>query len=120
MKVLIATSTTDFDPTEVAVPWKILREAGIEVCFATDTGLAGYADKRMLDGNRLGLLKPALIADSSARDAYAEMRLDPAFKQPISLMIQLQKAPMHHHSSKRYKQYLSFYQLQRQQADDLE
>ena len=84
MKVLIATSTTDFDPTEVAVPWKILREAGIEVCFATDTGLAGYADKRMLDGNRLGLLKPALIADSSARDAYAEMRLDPAFKQPIS------------------------------------
>ena len=84
MKVLIATSTTDFDPTEVAVPWKILHEAGIDVCFATDTGLAGYADKRMLDGNRLGLLKPVLIADSSARDAYAEMRLDPAFKQPIS------------------------------------
>ena len=84
MKVLIATSTTDFDPTEVAVPWKILYEAGIEVCFATDTGLAGYADKRMLDGNRLGLLKTALIADGSAREAYAEMRLDPAFKQPIS------------------------------------
>lgn len=84
MKVLIATSTTDFDPTEVAVPWKILREAGIDVCFATDTGLAGYADRRMLDGNRLGLLKTLLIADSSARDAYAELRLDPAFKQPIS------------------------------------
>jgi len=32
MKVLIATSTTDFDPTEVAVPWKILHEAGVDVC----------------------------------------------------------------------------------------
>lgn len=84
MKVLIATSTTDFDPTEVAVPWKILREAGIDVGFATDTGLAGYADKRMLDGNRLGLLKSFLIADVSAREAYFEMRNDPAFKQPIS------------------------------------
>ena len=84
MKVLIATSTTDFDPTEVAVPWKILHEAGVDVCFATDTGLAGYADKRMLDGNRFGLLKPLLIADLSARDAYDELRQDAAFKQPIS------------------------------------
>lgn len=71
MRVLIATSTTDFDPTEVAVPWKILSDAGVEVCFATDTGLAGYADKRMLDGNKFYLLKPVLIADKSAREAYA-------------------------------------------------
>lgn len=84
MKVLIATSTTDFDPTEVAVPWKILHEAGVEVHFANDTGLAGYADKRMLDGNRLWLLKPLLIADSSARDAYFEMRQYSAFRRPIS------------------------------------
>ena len=84
MKVLIATSTTDFDPTEVAVPWKILKDAGVDVRFATDTGLAGYADKRMLDGNKFYLLKPVLIADKSARDAYAEMRQDPAFKAPIS------------------------------------
>lgn len=84
MKVLIATSTTDFDPTEVAVPWKILHEAGVDVRFATDTGLAGYADKRMLDGNKFYLLKPVLIADRSARDAYAEMRQDAAFKTPIS------------------------------------
>jgi len=84
VKVLIATSTTDFDPTEVAVPWKILRDAGVDVRFATDTGLAGYADKRMLDGNKFYLLKPVLIADKSAREAYAEMRDDPAFKSPIS------------------------------------
>ncbi len=84
MKVLIATSTTDFDPTEVAVPWKILKAAGVDVRFATDTGLAGYADKRMLDGNKFYLLKPVLIADKPAREAYAEMRQDPAFKSPIS------------------------------------
>ncbi|MBL4873977.1 MAG: DJ-1/PfpI family protein [Rhodobacteraceae bacterium] len=84
MKVLIATSTTDFDPTEVAVPWKILKAAGVDVRFATDTGLAGYADKRMLDGNKFYLLKPVLIADKSARVAYGEMRVDPAFKTPIS------------------------------------
>lgn len=84
MKVLIATSTTDFDPTEAAVPWKILSEAGVDVRFATDTGLAAYADKRMLDGNRFGLLKALLMADGSARETYAEMRQDPAFKNPIS------------------------------------
>ncbi len=83
MKVLIATSTTDFDPTEVAVPWKILHGAGVDVRFATDTGLAGYADKRMLDGNKFYLLKSILIAQKSAREAYSEMRQDPAFKSPI-------------------------------------
>ena len=66
------------------MPWKILSDAGVEVCFATDTGLAGYADKRMLDGNKFYLLKPVLIADKSAREAYADMRQDPAFKSPIS------------------------------------
>lgn len=84
MKVLIATSTTDFDPTEVAVPSKILKAAGVDVRFATDTGLAGYADQRMLDGHKFYLWKPVLIAHKSARDAYAEMRVDPAFKAPIS------------------------------------
>ena len=66
------------------MPWKILSDAGVEVRFATDTGLAGYADKRMLDGNKFYLLKPVLIADKSAREAYADMRQDPAFKSPIS------------------------------------
>jgi len=83
MTVLIATSTTDFDPTEVAVPWKILRDAGIEVCFATDTGLAGIADGRMLHGKGFGVLKNLLIAEKPARDAYAEMLQDTAFRNPM-------------------------------------
>ncbi len=83
MAVLIATSTTDFDPTEVAVPWKILRDAGIEVRFATDTGLAGMADGRMLHGKGFGILKNLLIAEKPARDAYAEMLQDTAFRNPM-------------------------------------
>lgn len=84
MPVLIATSSVDFDPTEVAVPWQVLTAAGIEVCFATDTGRAGAADARMLDGNGLGLLKPLLIAQKPARDAYAMMVQDAAFQNPMS------------------------------------
>lgn len=33
--VLIPIPSTDFDPTEVSVPWKILKAAGVKVIFAT-------------------------------------------------------------------------------------
>ncbi len=83
MKVLIATSTIDFDPSEVAVPWKILSEAGHEVQFATDTGEQGRADPRMLDGNGLGIWKPLLRADARARAAHAELVQDARFANPL-------------------------------------
>lgn len=83
MKVLIPTSTTDFDPTEVAVPWKILREGGVEVCFATDTGKAATGDKRMLDGHGFGLLKHLLIAQKPAQVTYQNLLGDAAFQNPI-------------------------------------
>lgn len=84
MKVLLATSTDEFDPTEVAIPWKILTEAGIEIQFATDTGNITAADPIMLSGDGLGMLKNLLIARKDARDAYAEMRQSAAFKTPIA------------------------------------
>ncbi len=84
MTVLIATSTTDFDPTEVAVPWQVLSGAGQEVQFATDTGKAGTADARMLDGNGFGIMKPVLIAQKPAREAYSAMLQDAAFQNPLS------------------------------------
>lgn len=83
MAVLIATSTLDFDPTEVAVPWQTLTAAGYQVHFATDSGKAGLADMRMLDGNGLGLLKPLLIAQQPARAAYGAMLQDAAFQVPM-------------------------------------
>ena len=83
MTVLIATSTRDFDPTEVAVPWQILSDAGVDVRFATDSGMRGAADPRMLDGNGLGLFKPFLIAQKSARQAYQALIQDKAFQSPL-------------------------------------
>jgi len=84
MKVLLATSTDQFDPTEVAIPWKILTNAGIQIQFATDTGNITAADPVMLSGDGLGVLKNLLIARKDARDAYAEMRQSVAFKAPIA------------------------------------
>ncbi len=84
MKVLIATSTTDFDPTEIAVPWKILRNGGVEVFFATDSGSPGTADPRMLNGEGFGILKHLLIAQKEAIQTYRELLCDPAFQNPLS------------------------------------
>lgn len=84
MPILIATSTLDFDPSEVAIPWKILREGGQEIVFATDTGSQGAADPIMLSGEGLGLFAPLLIAQKPAHDAYEDLLKDPAFQNPIS------------------------------------
>lgn len=84
-RILIPTSTTGFDPTEVAVPWKILRNSGHDIFFATDTGTAGSADPLMLEGQGFGILKPFLIAEKSARQAYAEMLQNPEMQSPIRI-----------------------------------
>ena len=36
MRVLLTLPDQDFDVTEVAAPWAVLREAGHEVVFATE------------------------------------------------------------------------------------
>ena len=38
MRVLVPLPDADFDTTEVAVPWRLLTEAGHEVVFATERG----------------------------------------------------------------------------------
>ncbi len=81
---MIATSTTDFDPAEVAVPWKILHDAGLSVCFATDTGKVGSADPIMLSGQGFGFFKRVLMADKNAQLAYQQLQADAAFQNPIS------------------------------------
>jgi putative intracellular protease/amidase len=95
MRVLIPTAGRDFDPSEVAVTWKILRAAGHDVAFATPDGARGYADELMLSGEGLdpwgfvpGLRKlvafgAILRADRAGRDAYAALERDPAFLQPL-------------------------------------
>ncbi|MEY2920919.1 MAG: hypothetical protein RL261_2224 [Pseudomonadota bacterium] len=82
--VLIPIPVADFDPTEAAVPWQILRSRGIAVVFATPDGKPGQADVRMLTGQGLGMLASMLKADANGRQAYAEMAASPEFLQPIT------------------------------------
>jgi hypothetical protein len=70
MRVLIPLPDRDFDVTEVAVPWQILRAAGHQVVFATErAGTVPAADPRLLTGVLFGQLGAA----PAARAAYAEL-----------------------------------------------
>jgi putative intracellular protease/amidase len=51
--VLMPLPSRDFDPTEVAVSWKVLVAAGYTVRFATPDGAAADADDRMIIGEGL-------------------------------------------------------------------
>lgn len=83
-KVLIPLPSQDFDPTEAAVPWKILKAAGSNIVFATPQGTIAKCDPRMLNGTGLGPLKSLLAANQEARHAYQEMESSVEFKKPIS------------------------------------
>ncbi|HEY4239084.1 MAG TPA: type 1 glutamine amidotransferase domain-containing protein [Kofleriaceae bacterium] len=75
-RILMPLPDRDFDVTEVAVPWKLLREAGHEVVFATETGATPAADPLLLTGVVFGKLgaRPEPIA------FYREM--EPALAKP--------------------------------------
>jgi putative intracellular protease/amidase len=82
MKVLMPLPDRDFDVTEVAVPWRLLTDAGHEVVFATEAGGDGgvpAADPRLLDGVLFGKLGAA--AEPVAR--YREMERDERFRAPL-------------------------------------
>ncbi len=95
-RVLIPIPSIDFDPSEVAIPWQVLRAAGHEVAFATPDGKAGRADDLMLTGRGLdpwgfvpGLDRARLVglvlrASRGARDAYPNLQRSAAFGEPLS------------------------------------
>ena len=82
--VLVPIPHADFDPTEVAVPWKVLRALGHGVVFATPDGAPGNADERMLTGRGLGVLARLLMADANGRRAYSELELSEEFRHPLT------------------------------------
>jgi len=43
-RILIPLPNRDFDPTEVAIPWQVLRAADHEFAFATPDGERAHAD----------------------------------------------------------------------------
>jgi putative intracellular protease/amidase len=81
MRVLIPVPDRDFDVTEVAVPWRILTDAGHEVVFATErAGTLPAADPRLLTGVLFGQLG----AEPEPRRFYEEMTRAPEFHTAVS------------------------------------
>ena len=81
MKILVPLPDVDFDTTEVAVPWRLLTEAGHEVVFATEHGgSAPSCDQLLLDGVLFGQLG----AHPEPIEFYEEMTGTGAFRSPVS------------------------------------
>jgi protease I len=83
-KVLIPLPLNDFDPSECAIPWKILKEQGIDVHFATPNGAKATCDLRMLNGSGLGVFAPFLKVNKDALKAHLELEKSIEFQTPIS------------------------------------
>jgi len=96
MRVLLPLPRTDFDPSEVAVSWRILRDAGHDVVFATPDGAVASADPVMTTGTgldfwsripgmkRLKLVGLVLRADRNARSDWRELLHNAAFRAPLA------------------------------------
>jgi putative intracellular protease/amidase len=93
-RVLLLLPARDFDPSEAAVSWRVLVNAGHTVDFATPDGRSAVADDIMLTGRGLDLwgaipylrnwplVGLLLRANRDARNAYAEMIADPNYLAP--------------------------------------
>ncbi|OMC25071.1 thiJ/pfpI-family protein [Mycobacterium colombiense] len=94
--VLIPIPDRDFDPTEVAVSWKVLTGSGHRVVFATETGTPGVADDIMVTGRGLDLWSAlpvlggipliglTLRANKDGRSAYRDMVHSSEFQHPLT------------------------------------
>jgi putative intracellular protease/amidase len=94
--VLIPIPDRDFDPTEVAISWQVLRANGHRVVFATESGSPGVADDIMVTGRGLDLWSAIpmlgavtivgrmLRANKDARSAYHDMLGSQEYQHPTS------------------------------------
>jgi putative intracellular protease/amidase len=92
--VLIPIPDRDFDPTEVAVSWQVLRTNSHRVVFATESGTPGVADEIMVTGRGLDLWSKLpvlsaitvvgriLRANKDARRAYQDMLASAEYQHP--------------------------------------
>lgn len=79
--ILMPLPDRDFDVTEVAVPWRLLTDAGHNVVFATEGGTeAPEADPRLLTGVIFGQLGAA----AEPVTFYTQLQSSPAFRAPIA------------------------------------
>jgi putative intracellular protease/amidase len=94
-RVLMLLPARDFDPSEAAVSWQVLSNAGHIVTFATPDGRPAVADDMMLTGQgldfwgeipllrKLPLIGFLMRANSGARNAYAAMIADVNYSTPL-------------------------------------
>lgn len=94
--ILIPIPDRDFDPTEVAVSWRVLTRNGHRVVFATESGEPGEADDIMVTGRGLDVWSAlpvlgaipivglALRANKDGREAYRDMVQSTEFQRPIT------------------------------------
>ena len=93
-RVLFLLPARDFDPSEAAVSWRVLVDAGHVVAFATPDGQPAVADDIMVTGKGLDpwgtipvlrnwpLVGLLLRANRDAREAYAGMIADRNYAAP--------------------------------------
>jgi putative intracellular protease/amidase len=79
-KILFPLPDRDFDVTEVAVPWKLLREAGHEPIFATEAGATPACDPLLLTGVVFGKLG----ARPEAIEFYKQLETAPELVSPLA------------------------------------
>jgi putative intracellular protease/amidase len=94
-RVLFPLPARDFDPSEAAVSWQVLSDAGHIVTFATPDGQPAAADDMMLTGEGLDfwgeipflrnfpLIGLLMRANRAARKSYAAMIADPNYSKPL-------------------------------------
>ena len=94
-RVLIPLPARDFDPSEAAVSWQVLLNAGHTIVFATPDGKPAAADDMMLTGEgldlwgalpllrKLPLIGLLMRANRDARNAYAAMIADRNYAAPL-------------------------------------
>ncbi|MFF4360457.1 type 1 glutamine amidotransferase domain-containing protein [Streptomyces sp. NPDC001604] len=81
MRVLIPLPDHDFDVTEVAVPWRLLTDAGHEIVFATErAGTRPAADPRLLTGVLFGQLG----AEDEPKRFYEQLTAAPEFTATVA------------------------------------
>lgn len=78
-RVLVPLPDHDFDVTEVAVPWRLLKSGGHQVVFATETGARPQGDPLLLTGVLFGQLG----AEAQAKEFYAQLQEEPSFQKPL-------------------------------------
>jgi putative intracellular protease/amidase len=78
-RVLMPLPDRDFDVTEVSVPWRLIKDAGHEVVFATENGEKAAADPLLLTGVIFGQLG----AEPMPKQYYHELEDSPEFNRPI-------------------------------------